>query len=324
MGEQELSALPANVVAFKLPKRKPKVVEKVAPPDQRKMAIVPLRAIRDRQISDSQLRCLAVLCSYANRAGLTWVGQARLGQDLGVSKQSISKQIKRLVELGYLEVLSKGFRGEKANTIRVIYDPEIKAEDAIAVTSSQEDTRPPEVRKREAKAMTMQSEPSTFNQQGDPEFTEEEMAANRARLKAMLGGLGKRDGTFHYNRPETIGEMMARKTIKDAPKRQPKKASHSQPNTVDNEDTIHSQLHSQPNRVDQTQKNIGIDKVLSIYKDISNHRFSYVRTTSEVDLKYAALLCEVKVTEGEWVKACQSMTKDESLAHVADHLINSR
>jgi biotin operon repressor len=318
----------AQVIEFKLPKR-PKIIEKQAPPDQRSLAVVPLRAIRDRNISDSQLRTLATICSYCNRAGLTWVGQDRVGKDLGVSKQSINKQVKRLVELGYLEVVSKGFRGERANTTRVIYDTEIKAEDAIAITSGQEDTRPPETRRREAKEMTQQGEdvtrsvtnaPKTVTNSSDlpgrePEFTEEQMAANRKRLREMLSGMAPKNHTTHGL--QSIGDVMG-----TTRKLKAKKPSHSQPNTVDNDKGLHSQLHSQPNGVDRTQKNIGYEEVLSIYEDISKHRFSNVRTTriDEVDLRCAAIMCEVGVGRQKFIDACQTMPVCLRLSEVCEQL----
>ena len=192
-----MSAIPANVIEFKLPKR-PKIIEKQAPPDQRKFAVVPMRAALDTELHGFSVKVLVLLCSYANRAGITWVGQQRIAEHLGVAKQQVARAMKQLRERGHIEVMSKGFRGERANTTRVIYDTEIKAEDAIAITSGQEDTRPP----HQIKAETAQAT--------EPEFTEEQMAANRKRLKELLGGLAGRDG-FHYNKPEKIGDIMARK-----------------------------------------------------------------------------------------------------------------
>jgi biotin operon repressor len=254
------------VIEFKLPKR-PKIIEKQAPPDQRKFAVVPMRAALDTELHGFSVKVLVLLCSYANRAGITWVGQQRIAEHLQVSKQQVARAMKQLRDRGHIEVMSKGFRGERANTTRVIYDPEIKADDAIAITSGQEDTRPPETRRRETKEMAQQGEnvtrsgnnqPSQANKAPnlpgrEPEFTEEQMAANRKRLREMLGGLATRDG-FHYNRPERIGDIMARK-----PKA--KQSSHTQPNEVVNDKGSHTQPHTQPNTVVETQKNIGIDRL---------------------------------------------------------------
>lgn len=226
--------LPDNV--YKLPKR-PKIVEQAAPPDQRSHAVLPIRAVTDRKLTDAQLRALAILCSYCNRAGVTWVSQKRLATDMQVSQQAISKHLRALIAAGYVEVTSRAFRGEKPNTTRVIYDPSVSLADAIAITSGQEDTRPPEMKRREDREM-------------QEEFTEEQMAANRQRLKELLAGF-RNDGMRH-TQPRAIGDVMARKP---RAKRQP----HSQPNTVVDEGELHSQPVSQPNVVVQNTENIGID-----------------------------------------------------------------
>ncbi len=139
--------------AFVLPK-KPKVKEKEAPPDQRKLAVVPLKAVTDKNLTDGGLRVLAALCSYCNRAGITWVSQTTLATSLGVSRQSVTNQIAQLRKLGYVEIARKSFKGERPNTLRVIFDPTISAEDAIAITSAQEDTRPPAIKEEQHRQMT--------------------------------------------------------------------------------------------------------------------------------------------------------------------------
>jgi biotin operon repressor len=310
------------VIEFKLPKR-PKIIEKQAPPDQRKFAVVPMRAALDTELHGFSIKVLVLLCSYANRAGITWVGQQRIAEHLQVSKQQVARSMKQLRDRGHIEVMSKGFRGERANTTRVIYDPEIKANDAIAITSGQEDTRPPETRRRQTKEMTrsVTNAPKTVTNSSDlpdqePEFTEEQMAANRKRLKEMLGGLAGRDG-FHYNRPERIGDIMARK-----PKAKPTpKTPH-----IDNTQVVNEEAHID-NIIDntgvvQTKKNIGYEEVLSIYEDISKHRFSNVRTTriDEVDLRCAAIMCEVGVSRQKFIDACQTMPVCLRLSEVCEQL----
>lgn len=308
-------AEPARVIEFKLPKRKPKVVEKVAPPDQRKFAIVPMRALSDQRLHHQTVRVLALVCSYCNRAGLTWVGQQRIAEHLGVSKQAVNKAMSQLKAMGYLEIVSKGFRGEKADTLRVIYDPDIKTEDAIAVASSKEDSRPPEQIRREAKQMTTKPE--------EPEFTEEQMAANRARLRELLGGLAGRDGNHHYNKPERISEIMARKPRAKPTPKEPKKDTTIVNPQVDNTEGLHSQpiVNLQ---VDQSQKTIGIDKVLSSYEYIMKERFSLVKTTqvAEIDVKFATLLCEVGKDDKRYLDALQALKSPKRLAEICEELIH--
>lgn len=316
---------PNNVIEFKLPKKRPKVIEKPMPPDQRKIVVAPLRAARDRQVSDSQLRTLMILCSYCNRAGITWVRQERIAQDLGVSKQSVSKQVKRLVELGYVEVVSKGFRGERANTLRVIYDDSVSTQDAISLTSAQEDTRPPELIRKERKAM----EESDL-----PDLTPEQIEANKRRLAALLGNMatqqtGTRQGGYQMTGTETktvreIKERIARNKPGRKPKASPKpvdNSSHSQPNKVVNEEVLHSQPHSQPNRVDQNTENIGIDKVYVVLNKVNLiGKHSVQVNLSETDVRWLEHLCEVGVTESELTTALQT-TDRKSVAEVARDLL---
>lgn len=299
-------AEPAKVIEFKLPKRRPKVVEKVAPPDQRKFVVMPIKALTDKRLTDNQVRIFGVLCSYCNRAGLTWVSQARIGKDLGISQQAVAKQLKALREHGLIEITSKGFRGERANTIRVIFDETVSQEDAIAMNSSKEDSRPPEIKRAEAKAMT---EP-------EPDFTPEQMAANRARLREMLGGLSGRNG-FHNNQPERLGDIVARKP---RAKTTPKSTTHSQPNAVVHDDGLHSQPHSQPNGVVETQKNIDLGGVIGLYEKISKELKTYV-TTTETDVRFAELLCQVGCSVDRFEAACRALREPTRLADVCDGLI---
>lgn len=297
-------AEPAKVIEFKLPKKRPKIVEKVAPPDQRKFAVVPMRAATDTELHGFSMKVLVLLCSYANRAGITWVGQQRIADHLQAPKQQVARAMKQLRDRGHVEIVSKGFRGEKANTTRIIYDPEIKTEDAISIASSKEDSRPPEQIRKEAREMT---EP-------EPEFTEEQMAANRKRLREMLGGLAGRDG-FHYNKPERITDIMARK-----PRAKPAlKTAHIDNTQVVNDNPIIDNTIDNTGVV-KTQKNIGIDKVLSIYENISKELKTYV-TTTDIDLRFAELLCQVGCKADRFEAACRGLKEPTRLAEVCEGLI---
>lgn len=148
-----LMKLPDNIINFKLPK-KPKVVEKEDQPYQKQYSITPFRAMLDTRLHEKPLRVLGILCSYTNRAGITWVGQETIAKQMGTTKQTVGKHMKLLKELGYIEVVSKGFRGERANTTRVIFDPSVTTEDAIGIASTaEEDVRPPFMVKKEMQEM---------------------------------------------------------------------------------------------------------------------------------------------------------------------------
>jgi biotin operon repressor len=95
-------------------------------------AVMPARAFRDSRINKSAaISVLGCICSHTNKAGITWVSNTRIGGYLGVSKQAIRKQILRLIECGYVKVVSAS-HGYSSNTYQVIFDESIDAETAIA------------------------------------------------------------------------------------------------------------------------------------------------------------------------------------------------
>jgi DNA-binding transcriptional MocR family regulator len=118
---------------FIIPK-KPKVKLKPKPPDRRQIAVVPLRAIMDKSLSLGALRVLCMVCAYANRSGITWVGQQRLAQDLSVSRKTITSQMTQLRTKGYIDRLRKGAKESHTSTMRIVYDKDIALEDVLAMT----------------------------------------------------------------------------------------------------------------------------------------------------------------------------------------------
>jgi len=131
-----------NVLPFELP-AKPRLKLQEPLPDQRKIVVLPFKAVFDKELGAAGVAVLAGLCAFCNRAGITWVSQRRLAGDLGISQPAISRQISKLKKLGYIEVLRKGYANARNETVRVIFDPEITAEEAIAMVSNKEDARPP-------------------------------------------------------------------------------------------------------------------------------------------------------------------------------------
>lgn len=266
-----MSALPDNIVPFTLPK-KPRIKEKDAPPDQRKVCVLPIRAVFDQKLTHGALQVLAALCSYCNRAGITWVSQTRLAKELGISQQAVAKQFKQLREHGYIETVRKGFKGERTDTLRVIFDPAITAEEAIAMTSNKEDTRPPAIREEQEKAM-----------QADPE--------GQKRIAQMIAKALKQPAKPRsYTMPKS-GDTKAVKEIKEANARALARRSKTVDKRVDNPSPNHNPevvneeaLQSQPNHnleVVQNTKGIPIDKVKDKdkgnHKVISNHKVQYNR-----------------------------------------------
>jgi biotin operon repressor len=135
-------------VAFALPK-KPRIIEKEALPDQRRLAVIPIRACTDSTLTLGMMRALVLICSYANRSGITWVSQKALADKLGVTQQAISKHLVKLTKAKYIEVLKRPVPGYSHTTWRVIYDPSVSAEDAVSITSAIEDTRAPYMKEQQ-------------------------------------------------------------------------------------------------------------------------------------------------------------------------------
>ena len=224
--------MPDNVIPFAMPKR-PRILIKEALPDQRKLSVIPIRAGTDERLHGGTLRTLIVLCSFCNRAGLTWVGQAKIGETLGISRQAVTKQMAILVKCGYVVVVKKGFRAERANTIRVIFDDSIDTETAIAVTSRQENNRPP----------SMEDTPDT---------------AGLRRIASLMSNLPNQPPTRSATMP-TSGSTKTVQRIKDdiakATAKRTSRATHRQPSEVAHEEGSHRQPHRQLPEVAQKEVN---------------------------------------------------------------------
>jgi len=254
----------AEPIAFQLPKR-PKVREKDPLPDQRKLAVIPIRACTDRKLTEGMLRVLILLCSYCNRAGITWVGQTKLGTDLGVSRQAVTKQMTKLQAAGYIEVIAKGFRGARANTIRVIFDETVDAETAMAITSRYEDTRPPAIKEQQDREM---------NEPIDPE--------GQRRIAQLVAKALKNPNPKPERTMPSTGQTRTVKAMKDEIAKTKQKRSkdvdklsttqaHRQPPEVANQDahignqeSLHRQPHWLPPEVARTQEEHSRDKVIEV------------------------------------------------------------
>ncbi len=120
-------------VPITLPK-KPRIRVKEKQPDQRQFAVVPIRAITDRSITEMQLRVLLMFCAYSNRGGLTWVGLTRIADHFGISINRAAVHTRALIKAGYIKVLYKGFRGERAHTRQIVYKADMTVADIVAIT----------------------------------------------------------------------------------------------------------------------------------------------------------------------------------------------
>ena len=208
-------------IAFALPK-KPRIKPKDAPPDQRKVCVLPIRAMTDQRLTDGAFRVLAMVCSYCNRAGITWVSQKRLAEEMHVSRQAITNQIASLREHGYIEIIRKGFRGERSNTLRVVFDPTITAEDAIAMTSNKEDTRPPAIKEEQERQAMQDMTP-------DPE--------GQKRIAQMIAKALQQPTHKERTMPKT-GDTRAVREVKEAMAKAKARQSKAVDKSVDKEQSI--------------------------------------------------------------------------------------
>lgn len=142
---------PMQPTLIKLPPKR-RIIRKEQPPDQRQFTVVPIRAATDRNLTPMQLRCLMVLCSYANRGGITWVGLEKVGKHLGVKINRASVLTRQLIAKGYVRVLYKGYAGERAQTRQIIYN-DLSIEDIVAVSGE----KPPYMIEKEQKKIMNQS-----------------------------------------------------------------------------------------------------------------------------------------------------------------------
>ena len=97
--------------------------------DQRKFCVVPLKAFLNRKVSGENLRVLAILASYCNRGGYSFVSLKTMAKDLGCTAANILKHLNKLEKQGIIETKKNYFPNLKGNTRRIIYDDSIKDDD---------------------------------------------------------------------------------------------------------------------------------------------------------------------------------------------------
>jgi hypothetical protein len=140
-----------DATPIKLPK-KPRILIKEQAPDQRQFSVIPIRAATDRKLTGMEMRVLLLFCSYANRGGITWVGNARIAQHLGVGMHRVAFLTRCLIDKGYIKVLYKGYQGERAHTRQIIFNAALSLDEIVAVSGE----KPPYMIEQEQKAIRNQ------------------------------------------------------------------------------------------------------------------------------------------------------------------------
>ena len=121
-------------IRITMPDGAPKIVRKEQLPDQRQIVVLPLRAATDKRLTLAVLKMLIVVCSFSNKSGFCWTGQKRMAQDMKTSQQAVSVKMRKLAKFGYIETVYKGFNGERADTIRVIFNERATMQEVIKKT----------------------------------------------------------------------------------------------------------------------------------------------------------------------------------------------
>ncbi len=94
--------------------------------------------IRAKDLRKFAISVLAALCSYCYENGCTFVSQARLASDLGISRQAVNKQLRKLRDLEYIVRAKRRYKGQTTTTYKVIYDDIKTEEEALANLSPAE------------------------------------------------------------------------------------------------------------------------------------------------------------------------------------------
>ena len=101
--------------------------------------VLPQRAVIDLRFKQhpAVFRVLAALGNYTSRQGVCWPNQATIARDLHLCQSTVSRHIKKLIEWDYIRYAKK-HPGLKGNKYFMVFDPEIKEADAVAIATVQD------------------------------------------------------------------------------------------------------------------------------------------------------------------------------------------
>jgi hypothetical protein len=98
------------------------------PEIKRQWSILPVRALLDRDMTQSEFRVLCAMCIYTNAHGVCWPGTKTIGAIVGTDHGNVSRTIQKLVRRKYVRKLEpKDFQMEfakfgKINRYQVLYE----------------------------------------------------------------------------------------------------------------------------------------------------------------------------------------------------------
>jgi biotin operon repressor len=272
----------------------PKIEQKDTADDKRTFAVVPLAALKDDRLTPGTKAVLAMVCAYCNRAGVTHVSQKRISQDMHTSQSSINRSMQALKKYGYIEQIGKAYPMSRGATIRVVFNPDVTLDDALAIASREgEDLRPAAMRIDDDEIVRGLMEKETW--------TEQELRENKERLARLLLDAFKTP----YDKPHMYmpveGDTIAVKRMKQEIRsrmRQMRKDEYQQSNQQTNElpkrDTninnmclytnpISGNMSERDNAQTEIEpaKQLGFDELVVYFE---NELFNGVKTESDLDM----------------------------------------
>lgn len=120
---------------FTLP-NKPNIKLKPQHDDARAYCVLPMRVCYDKALTSTDFRMLCLLASYASNNGFTFVSTNTLAARRGTSRQSVSKQLKKLVNAGYVINVRKGYKNIRGALRRIVFDASLTNDDVISISNT--------------------------------------------------------------------------------------------------------------------------------------------------------------------------------------------
>lgn len=90
--------------------------------DLRNYCIIPIEAVRDHRLhGTSAFSVLALICTYTDYLGVTWVSQGKIASELGISRQAVWRQVKKLKEYGYIVEEKALNKWQTTKSLKVVF-----------------------------------------------------------------------------------------------------------------------------------------------------------------------------------------------------------
>ena len=298
-----------NVINFDIPKEKK--IQKKKDTDNRKYIVLPISILKHK-LTGSELKILLLLGSYANKAGITWVSQKRLAKEINSSRQYINNNIAKLKKKGILEIIRFGVKGERGQTIRIIYNKDDNIKDVISNTSDKEtDTRHPKVIEQETKqAMESPYEDYTNHTFEDKEQLQKNRKYSKQLLKVVnknsnmrLGGLNRLGDSIDKNELNILQTMIEENMAKDKTKKSKPKAKKVNQVVAHESKKVNQGVYKSKSgdctNIQLTYNKItSIDNIYNTYNNyMVNNGYATKTIMTEDDLKASELLIESGLTE---------------------------